>query len=114
MAGSAARIERCEAASQVAAVSRPLRQQQAARAERSCCSACTFSRSTSAPVLTAPEHQVVAAAVVTAISPGLQLSVCLLPTADRQNRTSDRQERPALNHVVAKSTHARREPDDGD
>ena len=34
MAGSAARIERCEAASQVAAVSRPLRQQQAARAER--------------------------------------------------------------------------------
>jgi hypothetical protein len=114
LAGSAARIERCEAASQVAAGRRPLRQQQAARAERSCCSACTFSRSTSAPVLTAPKHQVVAAAVVTAISPGLQLSVCLLPTADRQNRTSDRQERPALNHVVAKSTHARREPDDGD
>ena len=114
MAGSAARIERCEAASQVAAGRRPLRQQQAARAERSCCRACTFSRSTSAPVLTAPEQQVVAAAVVTAISPGLQLSVCLLPTADRPNRTSDRQERPALNHVVAKSTHARREPDDGD
>jgi hypothetical protein len=45
--------------------------------------------------------------------PATQLSVCLLPT-NRQNRKSDRQERPALNHVVAKSSHARGEPDDGD
>jgi len=28
--------------------------------------------------------------------------------------TSNRHERPALNHVVAKSSHARGEPDDGD
>ena len=40
------------------AVSRPLRSsRQHVPKGTSCCSACTFSRSTSAPVLTAPEHQ---------------------------------------------------------
>jgi hypothetical protein len=116
LAGSAARIERCEAASQSVrqqpAVAPCVSSRQHVPKSTSCCSACTSSRSTSAPVLTAPEHQVVAAAVVTAIPPGLQL-LCLLSAADRQNRKSDRQERPALNHVVAKSSHARGEPDDG-
>ena len=45
--------------------------------------------------------------------PMLQQRAQLLPLS-RQNRKSDRQERPALNHVVAKSSHARGEPDDGD
>ena len=111
------RIERCEAASQEA-LSRP---SPPASAAGSMCPEMYLllqrvhisSRSTSAPVLTAPEHQVVAGAVVTAIPPGLQL-LCLLSAADRQNRKSDRQERPGLNHVVAKSSHARGEPDDGD
>ena len=116
LAGSAARIERCEAASQSVrqqpAVAPCVSSRQHVPKSTSCCSACTSSRSTSAPVLTAPEHQVVAGAVVTAACN--YCVCCLLSAADRQNRKSDKQERPGLNHVVAKSSHARGEPDDGD
>jgi hypothetical protein len=85
------RIERCEAASQEA-LSRP---SPPASAAGSMCPEMYLllqrvhisSRSTSAPVLTAPEHQVVAAAAVTAIPPGLQLSVCLLPTHTTRKAT---------------------------
>ena len=58
LAGSAARTERCEAASQSG--SRPSLLCVSSRhvpKGTSCCSACTSSRSTSAPVLMAPEHQ---------------------------------------------------------
>ena len=58
LAGSAAWTERCEAASQSG--SRPSLLCVSSRhvpKGTSCCSACTSSRSTSAPVLMAPEHQ---------------------------------------------------------
>eukprot|EP01043_Picozoa_sp_COSAG02_P105360 COSAG02_NODE_41357_length_395_cov_1.020270_1_plen_114_part_01 len=81
LAGSAARIERCEAASQAVrqqpAVAPCVSSRQHVPKSTSCCSACTSSRSTSAPVLTAPEHELVAAAVVTSVAPRLGL-VCLL------------------------------------
>ena len=61
LAGSAARIERCEAASQSVrqqpAVAPCVSSRQHVPKSTSCCSACTSSRSTSAPVLMAPEHQ---------------------------------------------------------